>query len=80
MKFYYAIIIKPLLSITIQYNYCKINEVVLSTSYYLLAVAVALKIYLSSSRKKKQHFFAGKTISMKFPSHTLKIVSFLNIM
>ena len=53
----------------------------LSTSYYLVAVAVALKIYLSSSRKKKkQHFFAGKTISKKFPSHTLKIVSFLNIM
>ena len=80
MKFYYAIIIKPLLSITIQYNYCKINEVVLSTSYYLLAVAVALKIYLSSSRKKNQHFFASKTISMKFQSHTLKIASFLNIM
>ena len=26
----------------------------LSTSYYLVAVAVALKIYLSSSRKKKK--------------------------
>ena len=43
-----------------------------------MAVALALKIYLSSSRKKNQHF-GSKTISMKFQSHALKIASFITI-
>ena len=50
-----------------------------TSSYYPLAVAVALK-FISVVPEKKKPALCKQTISMKFQSHTLKIASFITIM